>query len=77
MEPFCLRLSLVTRAEFRVMTLRKTQQTSQWKIKSKVNRILVILFDIKKIVHREFALADQTANSTDYCDVLGRQCKNV
>jgi hypothetical protein len=57
------------------------QQFSQWKspnsprpkkarqVKSKVNSIPCIFFDIKGIVH-EFVLADQTVNSTYCSDVL-------
>jgi hypothetical protein len=48
------------------------QQSSQWKspnsmrlkkarqVKSKVKTMLVIFFDIKKIVHKELVLADQS-----------------
>jgi hypothetical protein len=34
-------------------------------------------FDFKGIVHNEFVLVDQTANSAYYCDVLRRLCENV
>jgi hypothetical protein len=34
-------------------------------------------FDIKGIVHREFALTDQTVNSAYYCDALRRLLKNM
>jgi hypothetical protein len=46
-------------------------------VKSKVKIILVIFFDIKRIVHKEFVLAGQTVNSTYYCDVLWRLRENV
>jgi hypothetical protein len=39
--------------------------------------MLTIFFDIKGIVHKEFALAGQTVNSVYYSDVLRRLCKNV
>jgi hypothetical protein len=32
--------------------------------------MLIIFFDIKGTVHKEFVLADQTVNSAYYCDVL-------
>jgi hypothetical protein len=35
-------------------------------IKSKVKSMLVIFFDIKGIVHKEFVLANQTVNSSYY-----------
>jgi hypothetical protein len=39
------------------------QQSSQRKKKSRVKNMLVIVFDIKGIVHKEFVLAGQTVNS--------------
>jgi hypothetical protein len=33
------------------------QQSSQWKMKSKVKSMLIIVFDMKGIVHKEFILA--------------------
>jgi hypothetical protein len=39
-------------------------------VKSKVKTMLIIFFDIKQIVHKEFVLAGQTVNSAYYCDVL-------
>jgi hypothetical protein len=33
------------------------------KVKSKVKSTLIIFFDIERIVHKEFVLASQTANS--------------
>jgi hypothetical protein len=39
-------------------------------VKSKVKNLLIIFFDIKGIVHKEFALAGQTVNSAYYCVVL-------
>jgi hypothetical protein len=45
--------------------------------KSKVKTILIIFFDIKGIVHKEFLLAGQAVNSAYYCDVLLRLRENV
>jgi hypothetical protein len=65
------------------------QQSSQWKIpnsptpkearqlKSKVNSMFIIFFDIKRTVHKEFVLVGQTANSAYYCDDLLRLCESV
>jgi hypothetical protein len=39
-------------------------------LKSKVKSMLIIFFNIKGIVHKEFVLAGQTVNSPYYCDVL-------
>jgi hypothetical protein len=36
----------------------------------RINSILIILFGIKRIVHKEFILAAQPVNSMYYCDVL-------
>jgi hypothetical protein len=46
-------------------------------LKSKVKSTLIIFFDIKGIVHKEFALAGQTVNSAYYCDVLRRLRENI
>jgi transposase len=46
-------------------------------VKSKIKSMLIIFFDIKGIVHKEFALAGQTVNSEYYCDVLRRLRENV
>jgi hypothetical protein len=46
-------------------------------VKSKVKSMLIIFFDIKGIVHKEFVLADQTVNSAYCCDVLRGLCENV
>jgi hypothetical protein len=48
------------------------QQSSQWKMKSNVKSMLIILFLIKVIVPKEVVLACQTVNSAYYCDVLRR-----
>jgi histidinol phosphatase-like enzyme len=39
--------------------------------------MLIIFFDIKGNVHKEFAMAGQTVNSAYYCDVLRRLYENV
>jgi ribosomal protein L20 len=46
-------------------------------VKSKVKSILIIFFDIKGTVHKEFVLAGQTVISAYYCDVLRRLRENV
>lgn len=65
------------------------QQSSQWKsptsprpkkarqVKSKVKSMLLVFFDTKGIVHKEFVPPNQTVNSTYYCDVLRRLRENV
>jgi hypothetical protein len=39
--------------------------------------VLIIFFDIKRIVHKEFILAGQKVNSPYYCDVLRRLRENT
>jgi hypothetical protein len=39
--------------------------------------MLIIFFDIKGIVHKEFVLAGQVVNSTYYCHALRRLPENV
>jgi histone-lysine N-methyltransferase SETMAR len=51
------------------------QQTSQWKMMSKVKSMLTNFFDIKGIVHKAFVLAGQTVRSTYYCDCV-KLCKD-
>jgi hypothetical protein len=46
-------------------------------VKSKVKSMLIIFFDIRGIVHKEFAMAGQTVNSTYYCDVLQQLHENM
>jgi hypothetical protein len=64
------------------------QQSFQWKVpthrlkngrqvKSKVKSMLIIFFDIKGIIHKEFGLPGQTIGSAYYCDVLQRLCENA
>jgi hypothetical protein len=44
---------------------------------SEIKSMLIILFDIKGILHKEFVLASQTVNSAYYCDVLRTLRENV
>jgi hypothetical protein len=46
-------------------------------MKSKVRNMHILFFDIKEIVHREFALAGQTDYSAYYYGVLLRLRENV
>jgi hypothetical protein len=39
-------------------------------VKSKVKSMLIIFYDIKGTVHKDFILAGQTVNSEYHCDVL-------
>jgi hypothetical protein len=39
--------------------------------------MLIILFDIRGVVHKEFILAGHTDNSAYYCDVLRRRLRPV
>jgi hypothetical protein len=39
--------------------------------------MLIIFFDIKEIVHKEFVLEGQTVYSAYYCDVLQRMRENM
>jgi hypothetical protein len=41
------------------------------------SKALIIFFDIKGIVHKEFVLAGQPGNCTYCCDVLWLLFKNV
>jgi hypothetical protein len=54
---------------------RKPKKARQ--VKSKVKSMLIIFFDIKGIVHKEFVMAGQAVNFAYYCDVLQRLRKNV
>jgi hypothetical protein len=44
-------------------------------VKSKVKSMLIILFDIKGVAHKEFTLAGQTVNSVYYCDCI-KMCED-
>jgi hypothetical protein len=46
----------------------------RWRAKP---RACVVLWDIEKIIHKEFIVTDQTINSTYYCDVLRWLHENV
>jgi hypothetical protein len=39
-------------------------------VKSKVKKMLIIFFDIKGIVHKEFGLEGQTVDSAYYCGIF-------
>jgi hypothetical protein len=45
--------------------------------KGKVRSMLIIFFDFKGILQKEFVLVGQTVNSAYYCDVLRRLRENV
>lgn len=65
------------------------QQSSQWKspksprpkkarqVRSATKSMLIVFFDIKGVVHREFVPSDRTVNSEFYCDVLRRLREDV
>jgi hypothetical protein len=64
------------------------QQSSKWKVqiheieegrpvKSKAKSMLIIFFDVKGIIHKEFILASQTVNSTYYWDILRQLREDV
>jgi hypothetical protein len=46
-------------------------------VNSKAKSMLIIFFDVKGIVHKEFVLAGKIVNSAHYCDILRRLRKNV
>jgi hypothetical protein len=46
-------------------------------VKSKVKSMLIIFFDIKEFIHKEFILPGQAVNSAYYCDVLQLLRENV
>jgi hypothetical protein len=66
-------LLMMTRAGFTVMTLRQSNNLTNGKVQihrkkarqvqSKVKSMLIISFDIKGTVHKEFVLAGQRINS--------------
>jgi hypothetical protein len=62
-------------SECLVQTSPKLKNVTQ--MKNKVKSMLIIFFDIKGIIHKEFVLAGQTVNSAYYCDILWRLRKNV
>jgi hypothetical protein len=73
MESSCPWLSLVMRAGFTVMTLKQSNNPPKRKVKS----MLIVFFDIKGIVHKEFVLTGQTANSKYCCDIIWQLHENV
>jgi hypothetical protein len=44
-------------------------------VKNKDKSMLIIFFDMRGIVHKEFVLAGQTVNSACYCRVYGELLK--
>jgi hypothetical protein len=46
------------------------------RVESKVKSMLIILFDVKGIIHKEFNLEGQTVNSAYYCDFLRQLCED-
>jgi hypothetical protein len=52
---------------------RGRKRRERWKVKS----MLINLFDMKRIVHKEFVLVGKTVRSTCYCDILRRLRENV
>jgi hypothetical protein len=66
----------MSRAFFPEFRPNSQRQKKARQAKSKVKSMLVILFYIKRIVYKEFVLADQTVNSSYYCDFMAtaRKC---
>jgi hypothetical protein len=65
---FLSRVVTRMRAGFTVMTLRQSDNPPNGKMKSKVKGMLIIFFDIKGIVHKEFLPAGRTVNSAYHCE---------
>jgi hypothetical protein len=59
----------------RVQCPRDRKKETQ--VKSNVKRMLIIFFDIKGTVRKEFVLEGETVNSAYYCDILLQLCENV
>jgi hypothetical protein len=56
------------------MTLRQSNNPPNWKgpnSQRQEKSMLIIFFDIKRIVHKEIVPAGQTVNSAYYCDFYG------
>nr|XP_012136794.1 PREDICTED: uncharacterized protein LOC105662008 [Megachile rotundata] len=65
------------------------QQSSQWKssqfprpkkarqVKSSTKSMIIVFFDIHRIVHREFVPTGQTVTGAFYCDVLRRLREDI
>jgi hypothetical protein len=51
--------------------LTETAKKKVRQVKGKVKNMLIISFNIKGIVHKEFVLAGQAVNFTYYSDVYG------
>jgi hypothetical protein len=58
-----------------LQTRRDRKRRDWWRAKSRA--LLIIVYNIKEIVHKEFILAGQMANSAYYFDVLRRLRENV
>jgi hypothetical protein len=65
------------RSEKKAWAVQGKSKLTETEKASKVKSMLIIFFDIKGIVHKEFALAGQTVNSGHYCDVLRRLHGNL
>jgi hypothetical protein len=76
-------MTIQTFSEQTMSRTRKVQTprpTSARQVKNKVKSMLIIFFDIKWIVNKEFVLADQTVHSAYCCDVLrstARKCEKT
>jgi hypothetical protein len=57
--------------------LTETGKRKSRQVKSKAKSMFIIPFDVKGIVHKEFALAGQTLNSAVYCDIFWPLRENV
>jgi hypothetical protein len=64
--------------------LKTKQQSSRGKaphqarqVKSNVKSMIIIFFDIKGIVHKEFVPTGKTVNSRFYCDILWQLHENM
>jgi hypothetical protein len=64
MQPFLFRAITGDESWIYGYDLETKQQSSQRNTNSKVKSMLIIFFDIKGIVHKEFVLTGQTANPT-------------
>jgi hypothetical protein len=60
-------------------TITKSQEGVVRQVQSSTKSMLIVFFDVKGIVHREFVppTSKMTVNSDFYCDVLRRLRENV
>jgi hypothetical protein len=91
MQPSCSGLSPVTKAGFKVMALRLSnnppnenvqthrdrKRRDRWIAKSWAESMLIIFFDIEEIFHKEFVLIVQILNCAHFCDALRRLAENM